>query len=134
MSLSIFLRFFCFLLQAQSEYSNYIYFKWSFFSSEERKLSLCPSWSKGFDSSSNVFVRVGSNPTGDKHFAIALVKTKSVFLSLLLVNSQRNSKAKYEIRLLLLLPLESSLEISLFASAVKKYTLLREFHRQNCLD
>ena len=27
--------------------------------------SLCPSWSKGFDSSSNVFVRVGSNPTGD---------------------------------------------------------------------
>jgi len=63
-----------------------------------------------------------------------LVKTKSVFLSLLLVNSQRNSKAKYEIRLLLLLPLESSLEISLFASAVKKYTLLREFHRQNCLD
>ena len=46
----------------------------------QQKKHLCPSWSKGFDSSSNIFVCVGSNPTGcNLTFALILIHYHHLF-------------------------------------------------------
>jgi hypothetical protein len=48
----------------------------------ERKVAkhLCPSWSKGFDSSSNIFVCVGSNPTGCNGIFFVSGKSMSIII------------------------------------------------------